>query len=110
MDLIVEVPSFVPHMDISPSDDRIRQIDVAIIEVGQRDEGDETLSHTMNINGIGPIMEIFGCSIIPEEVILIKIEPRFDMWVELCGSTILIDITQGQEIIACVEVIDPALG
>ena len=59
------------------------QTDIILIEIFEGQQRDDTLCHTVNIDGIGAIVEIFGRTVFPEKVLPVEFEPATDMGFKL---------------------------
>jgi len=107
--LIVEVPLIIPHISHCPSEDSMGQTDIIFIEMFEGQKRDDTLCHAVNIDGVGTIVKIFGCSIISEKVLSVEIESATDMRFELKCPGILAKRLQSAKVVPRVEIVCPTL-
>src|SRR6266404_5153654 len=106
---IVEEAPIVPHVSHRPVQHRVRQRQVTGIYILEGQEGNDALRHRVNVDGIGPIMEITDRAVRAEEMAAIELETTPDDDVELSCRRMARKVPQRTEIIPSVKIIDPVL-
>src|SRR2546427_5325879 len=66
--LLVKKAPIVPHVIHGPPEDRMCYSDVARVEISKREECDDALGHTMNVDRVVTVMKVFCCTVLPEKV------------------------------------------
>ena len=65
------------------------QIDIILIKIFEGYQRDDALYHTVNIDGKGTIVKIFGHPVISEKILSVEFEPTKDMRFKLRCATVL---------------------
>jgi len=58
-------------------------LDIARVEISKREECDDALRHTMNVDRIGAVMKVSGCTVLSKKVGPVELEPSADARFEL---------------------------
>src|SRR2546428_4157068 len=61
---IVKEASIIPHVIHGPPEVGMRQSDIAGVEISKREECDDALRHTMNVDRIGAVMKVSNCTVL----------------------------------------------
>ena len=108
--LEVEKALSIPHIGEGPTQDIVGESDVVLAEILELGQGDQALSDTVDVDRIGGVMIIPWRAVLPEKMGSIKIKPAANGRIELRCSRIVMDPSQGDEIEARMEVVDPSLS
>src|ERR1700756_1973576 len=73
-DPVIEIATAVPHAVHSPLENRTCQGNIVRAQILKLDECNDALRNTVDIDGIGTVMEIADRAILTEKVRSIKIE------------------------------------
>src|SRR2546430_5003748 len=106
---IVKEAPIVPHVFHCPPEDRMSQTDVVLVQTSKREKCDDALCDTMNVDRIGTVMKVSGCTIGSEKMGLVKLEPTSNSHFELCCLCVPANGLQRAQVISGVEVVDPSL-
>src|SRR2546428_10848487 len=80
---IVKEAPIVPHVIHGPPEDGGRQSDIARVKLSKREECDDALRHTMNVDRIVTGMKVSGGTVLPKKGGTVVLEPASGAGVKL---------------------------
>src|SRR6266700_6465061 len=82
---------------------------IILVEIPERQERDDTLRHTMNIDGIRAIVKIPRCAVLPEKVRSVEFKTPTNARLKLRCFSVSANRLQRAQVVSGVEVVNPSL-